>query len=106
MFYSLSFKDNSSYNFTSSAGGNEFKFHIKHAMSDDSYYMDIDINRNGSYVPIISCVRLSCGCDLFIPFKRWGLGSMFIVPIDDKYYNKEPTADTLTSKYIMIWEHN
>jgi len=106
MIYTLPFRKNSSYTFTSYAGGNQFKFHIKHCISDDSYFMDIDMLQNGNYEPIISDVSLTCGCDLFIPFKRYGLGTFMIIPTDSRYFNEIPNADTIVSKYIIFWEHD
>ena len=106
MLYTLPFRKNSPYSFTSNAGGNQFKFHIKHAMSDDTYYMDIDIFQNGKYVPIINSVKLTCGCDLFIPYKRYGLGTFMVIPTDSRYYNLNPNADSLIPYYVIVWEHD
>lgn len=102
----LKFRSNSSYSFTSNCGGNNFRFHIKHCISNDTYFMDIDMYKNGKYEPIISCINLTCGSDLFIPFKRYGLGTLMIIPTDSRFYNKVPQSNTIIDKFIMIWEHN
>lgn len=106
MIYTLPFRSNAPYSFTAHAGQNNFKFHIKHAMSDDTYYMDVDIQRNGSYENIISCLALTAGCDLFIPFKYYGLGTFMVIPINSLYYNEVPRANTILSKFMIYWEHD
>lgn len=106
MIYTVPFKTNIPYSFTSSAGKNNFKIHIKYSIEDDTYFMDIDLYQNGSYVPIISCLNITIGCDLFMPFQQYELGSLFILPIDNRYIFEVPHADTLVSKYVMVWEHN
>ena len=104
--YKLPFRSNSPYTFTTTAGGNNFKFYIKHAIHDDTYFMDIDMNIDNKFVPIIRCINLTCGCDLFIPFKRYGLGSLFVIPTDVRYYHEVPRADTILTKFVMMWEHD
>ena len=106
MIYTVPFKTNTPYSFTSSAGKNSFKIHIKYCISDDTYFMDIDKFINGSYVPIISCLNLTVGCDLFMCFKQHELGYLFIVPTDSRYMYEVPHSDTLVSKFVMVWEHD
>lgn len=104
--YTLPFRTNTPYSFTATCGGNNFKFHIKHAMSNDTYYMDIDIMRNNRYEPLIQCLAITCGCDLFIPFKQYSLGTFMVVPNDPRYYTQVPNADTIISKFLIYWEHD
>lgn len=103
----LQFRSVSSYNYTANAGGNNFRFHIRYSVSDDSYFMDIDIMRNNVYEPIAHCIRLCVGADLFIPFRRYGLGSLFIVPTDNRYIKETgPNSDNILTAYKMVWEHD
>ena len=104
----LKFKSVAPYSFTAPAGRNMFQFHIKYCVSDNSYYMDIDIMEDGKYKPIANSVSLSCGADIFIPFKSFGLGSMFVIPVDSRNYKDPigPTPETILDKYIMVWEHD
>lgn len=104
--YTIPFRSNSAYSFTSQAGGNQFMFHIKHSISDDTYFMDVDMLVDGNYEPIIQCINLTCGCDLFMAYKRYGLGSLFVIPTNRDYYNKVPQANTILSKFVMFWEHD
>lgn len=106
MIYTLQFKSNSAYNFTADAGGNSFRFHIKHDLRHDSYYMDIEKRTGAQYAYIARCIALTTGCDLFIPFQRHGLGSLFIVPLRPEYYALEPSAETIVDNYVMVWGHN
>lgn len=103
--YKLNFRSNSAYNFTASAGGNSFKIHIKHSISDDTYFMDIDMLKDNNYVPIISCINITVGVDLFLPFARYGLGRFYVMPNDSRYYTDVPRADTILSKFYILWEH-
>ncbi len=104
--YKVPFRSNCAYSFTSNCGGNNFKFHIKHNISDDTYFMDIDMLVERKYKPIIQCVNLTCGSDLFISYKRYGLGTLMIIPTDKNYYDKVPQANTILSKFVMMWEHD
>lgn len=104
--YKVPFRSNCPYSFTTHAGGNDFRIHIKHCISDDTYFMDIDLRVNGTYKPIIQCINITCGSDLFIPYKRYGLGTLLVIPTDRDYYNKVPQSDTILSKFIMIWDHD
>lgn len=106
MIYSIPFKTNTPYSFTSTAGKNNFKIHIKYCISDDTYFIDIDQFINGSYVPIISCINITVGCDLFMPFQNYGLGNLFVLPTDNRYMFESPHSDTLVSNYILVWEHD
>ena len=104
--YTLPFRSNTAYSFTAHAGGNDFKFHIKHSITDDTYFMDIDMLLDRQYKPIIQCVNLTCGSDLFIPYKRYGLGTFLVIPTDRDYYNEVPRANTILSKFVIFWEHD
>lgn len=106
MIYKVPFRSKSSYNFTSNAGGNNFRIHIKHNLRHDTYYMDIDLQRNGVYENIISGLNITCGTDLFMPFQRYGLGTLYIIPTDSRYYNEVPRADTITTYFYMMWVHD
>lgn len=104
--YTLPFRSNSSYNFTANSGGNNFRIHIKHNLRNDTYYMDIDIQRNGVYENIIRSINLTCGMDLFFPYRHYGLGTLYIVPMDSRYYALVPKADTITRYFQMLWSHD
>lgn len=108
MVVALNFKSVSPYTFTSSAGKNQFRFTIKYSIGDDSYFMDIEILENNKYKMIAQCIRLSCGVDVFLPYKRYGLGTLLVVPTDSRNYadNNGPTADTILNRYCMVWEHD
>lgn len=105
--YKMKFKSIAPYSFTKSCGKNKFNFHICYSVSDDTYYMDIDMWINGKYEPIAHCIRMSCGTDLFIPYKRFGLGTLFIIPTDSRnvFDNNGPTSKTILDRYIIYWEH-
>lgn len=106
MVYVVPFKTNMPYSFTSSAGGNNFKIHVKYSIADDTYFLDIDQFINGKYTPIISCLSLTVGCDLFAPFTQYGLGYLFVVPTDSRYTFEVPHSDTIVSRFVMYWEHD
>lgn len=106
MIYKVPFRTNSSYNFTSNSGGNNFRIHIKHNLRYDTYYMDIDIQKDGRYVNIISGLNMSLGMDLFFPFRHYGLGTMYIIPSDSRYYSEVPKSNTITKYFYMLWEHD
>lgn len=106
MIYQLRFKLNSAYNFTCNAGGNNFRIHIKPDLRHNNYFMDIEMRIGSQYEYIARCIALTCGSDLFIPFRRYGLGYFMVVPLDVKYYLVNPTPDTLVDNYIMVWEHD
>lgn len=106
MLYTLRFKLNSAYNFTCDSGGHNFRIHIRPDLRHNSYFMDIEMRNGSEYRYIARCISLLCGSDLFIPFHQYGLGSFMVLALDAKYYDKDPTPDTLVDNYIMVWEHD
>lgn len=106
MIYKVPFRSNSSYNFTANSGGNNFRIHIKYDLRHDMYYMDVDLQQNGVYTPIIHDINMTCGMDLFFPWHYYGLGILYIVPSDSRYYAEVPRADTITKYFYMLWEHD
>ena len=106
MVYTLPFRSNSSYNFTANSGGNNFRIHVKHNLRDDTYYLDVDIQREGVYVPIIHSINLTCGMDLFFSWQYYGLGTLYVIPTDSRYYGKVPKADTITRYFQLLWSHD
>ena len=104
--YTLPFRSNSSYSFTANAGGNNFRIHIKHNLRNDTYYMDVDISRNGNYENIIRSINITCGMDLFFPYQYYGLGTLYVIPTDSRYYDKVPKAETITRYFQLLWSHD
>lgn len=106
MIYQIPFRSNSAYSFTTNAGGSTYKIHIKYDLVKDKYYMDIDKQVGAKWEEFSYGISLTCGTDLLLPYQGYGMGNMFLVPVEKDYYDKEPTAETLISKYILLWEHN
>ena len=106
MLYVYPFRTNTSYNFTTNVGGNNFRVHIKHNLRYNTYYMDIDMQQDGSYQPIISGINMTTGMDLLFPFKHYNLGILYIIPKDSRYYSEVPKAETITKYFYMSWEHD
>ena len=130
--YYLNFRTNAPYKFTHIIQGSTFKLYLKYDQNKDRYYFDVYKLENSSFVLKAGSLFLTTGCDIFQQYKHLGIGSLYIIPKTDEYYQNVnsdnvikvktvngvnvsylmniygsyPGAETIKDFYFMLWEHN
>lgn len=102
----ITFPTHNSHSFIQIVENTTFKISIVYCPYNDSYVMNVDKLVDGEYIQIINGIALTTGVNLFQPFKYHKLGNMWLFPLTDKSFDKNPSAETLVSDYVILWEHD
>lgn len=103
MTYTFNLNTNTSTNFNITLNDKTYKVHIKYVTINNSYVIDIDSFENGVYKNIINSVPLNIGVDLMLPWRGIGLGRLYCIPTDKRYFGANPTAQTIKDYYVLQW---
>lgn len=104
--YQFDFPTNNNYSFIHLANGNYYKLHILYDTLTDSYYMNIDKYIDNKFVNIINSVKLVVGMNLLLQYDYFDIGQIYVIPISDTLYDKDPSAGTIKNGYFILWEHD
>lgn len=103
MVYNFSLNTNTSTSFVIALNDKTFRVHIKYVANSDRYIIDIDKYVDNQYINIINSVPINIGVDLMFPWRNIGLGRLYCIPIDKRYYLEDPRSETIVKYYIFQW---
>lgn len=104
--YQITIPTNKNHSFLHFVHGVYLRVHILYDNYTDTYYMNIDKQQNGQYNNVVNSIKLVVGVNILEQYDYLNLGRMFLIPVTDKLYGKEPTADTINTGFFILWSHD
>lgn len=102
----IDFTKSSEYSFSHTINNNDFKIYIRYNILFDRYFLDIDKFQDGMYKTLVKNVNITTGANILLPYRRYGIGNMYLIPNVDTEYDKLPSADTIIKKWFLFWQYD